>query len=50
VTEAKINTVLIMNAIRKRQKNIFVTIKIGILTLLGQIFLAIGSVKEVTVI
>jgi hypothetical protein len=26
------------------KKNIFVTIKIGILTLLGQIFLAVGSV------
>jgi hypothetical protein len=30
-------------------KNIFVTVKIGILTLLGQIFLAVGRVKEVTV-
>jgi hypothetical protein len=39
-----------MNAIRKRQKkNIFLTVKIGILTLLGQIFLAVGHVKEVTV-
>jgi hypothetical protein len=26
------------------KKNIFVTVKIGILTLLGQIFLAVGSV------
>jgi len=49
VTEAKINTVLITNAIRKRQKTIFVTVKIGILTLLGHIFLAVGRVKEVTV-
>ena len=50
MTEAKINTVLITNAIRKRQKKIiFVTIKIGILTLLGHIFLAAGRVKEVTV-
>ena len=31
------------------KKYIFVTIKIGILTLLGQIFLAVGHVKEVTV-
>jgi hypothetical protein len=31
------------------KKNIFVTVKIGILTLLGQIFLAVGRVKEVTV-
>jgi hypothetical protein len=31
------------------KKNIFVTVKIGILTLLGQIFLAIGRIKEVTV-
>jgi len=49
VTETKINTVLITYAIRKRQKNISVTIKIGILTLLGQIFLAIGRIKEVSV-
>ena len=31
------------------KKIIFVTIKIGILTLLGHIFLAAGRVKEVTV-
>jgi hypothetical protein len=31
------------------KKNIFVTIKIGILKLLGQIFLAVGRVKEVAV-
>ena len=44
VTEAKINTVLITNAIRQREKKISVTVKIGILTLLGQIFLAVGRV------
>ena len=50
VTEAKINTVLITNVIRMRtKKNIFVTVKIGILTLLEQIFLAVGRIKEVTV-
>jgi hypothetical protein len=38
--------VLITNAIRKRQEKIF---KLGILTLLGQIFLVVGRVKEVTV-
>jgi hypothetical protein len=37
VTEEKINTVLITQATKK---NIFATVKIGILTLLGQIFLA----------
>jgi hypothetical protein len=31
------------------KKYIFVTVKIGILTLLGQIVLTIGRVKEVTV-
>jgi hypothetical protein len=31
------------------KKNIFVIVKIGILTLLGQIFLGVGRVKEVTV-
>ena len=31
------------------KKNIFVTAKIGILTLMGQIFLAVCCVKEVTV-
>jgi hypothetical protein len=30
------------------KKNIFVTVKIGILTLLEHIFLAVGRVKEVT--
>jgi hypothetical protein len=39
VTEARINTVLITNAIRKRQKKIY----------LGQIFVAVGRIKEVTV-
>ena len=44
VTEEKINTVLITQATKK---NIFATVKIGILTLLGHIFLAVGRIKEV---
>jgi hypothetical protein len=31
------------------KKNIFMTVKIGILTSLGQIFPAVGRVKEVTI-
>ena len=49
VTDAIINTVLITNAIRKRQIFFICDRYIGILTLLGQIVLAVGRVKKVTV-